>query len=80
MRNSIEGAGILVQVLHSLLLFLTIAPPSLELRTEAASIPDSLFQWKRKQCDKNDCRGVLVELEGVTGKKTVASEAMTVKN
>jgi len=32
------------------------------------------------QCDKNDYRGVLAALEGVTGKKAVDSEAMTVKN
>jgi hypothetical protein len=32
------------------------------------------------QCDKNDYRGVLASLEGVTGKKAVNSEAMTVKN
>jgi hypothetical protein len=32
------------------------------------------------QCDKNDYRGVLTGLEGVTGKKAVDSEAMTVKN
>lgn len=32
------------------------------------------------QCDKNDYRGVLDGLEGVTGKKAVDSEAMTVKN
>jgi len=32
------------------------------------------------QCDKNDYRGVLTGLEGVTGKKAVNSEAMTVKN
>jgi len=32
------------------------------------------------QCDKNDYRGVLAGLEGVTGKKAVDSEAMTVKN
>jgi hypothetical protein len=32
------------------------------------------------QCDKNDYRGVLLGLEGVTGKKAVDSEAMTVKN
>ena len=32
------------------------------------------------QCDKNDYRGVLVGLEGVTGKKAVDSDAMTVKN
>ena len=32
------------------------------------------------QCDKNDYRGVLAGLEGVTGKKAVNSDAMTVKN
>jgi hypothetical protein len=32
------------------------------------------------QCDKSDCRGVLLGLEGVTGKKAVDSGAMTVKN
>jgi hypothetical protein len=32
------------------------------------------------QCDKNDYRGVLAGLEGITGKKAVDSEAMTVKN
>jgi len=32
------------------------------------------------QCDKNDYRGVLMGLEGVTGKKAVDSDAMTVKN
>jgi hypothetical protein len=32
------------------------------------------------QCDKNDYRGVLLGLEGVTGKKAVDSDAMTVKN
>jgi hypothetical protein len=32
------------------------------------------------QCDKNDYRGVLAGLEGVTGKKAVDSTAMTVKN
>jgi hypothetical protein len=32
------------------------------------------------QCDKNDYRGILAGLEGVTGKKAVDSEAMTVKN
>ena len=31
------------------------------------------------QCDKNDYRGVLAGLEGVTGKKAVDSDAMTVK-
>jgi hypothetical protein len=32
------------------------------------------------QCDKNDYRGILAALEGVSGKKAVNSEAMTVKN
>jgi CxxC motif-containing protein (DUF1111 family) len=32
------------------------------------------------QCDKNDYRGVLAGLEGVTGKKAVNSDALTVKN
>lgn len=32
------------------------------------------------QCDKSDYRGVLAGLEGVTGKKAVNSETMTVKN
>lgn len=32
------------------------------------------------QCDKSDYRGVLAGLEGVTGKKAVDSEAMTVRN
>jgi hypothetical protein len=32
------------------------------------------------QCDKNDYRGVLTALEGITGKKAVDSDAMTVKN
>jgi hypothetical protein len=32
------------------------------------------------QCDKNDYRGVLTGLEGVTGKKAVDSTALTVKN
>ncbi len=32
------------------------------------------------QCDKNEYRGVLAGLEGITGKKAVNSEAMTVKN
>jgi hypothetical protein len=31
------------------------------------------------QCDKNDYRGVIAGLEGVTGKKAVNSDAMTVK-
>lgn len=32
------------------------------------------------QCDKNDYRGVLAGLEGISGKKAVDSESMTVKN
>jgi hypothetical protein len=32
------------------------------------------------QCDKNDYRGILMGLEGITGKKAVNSDAMTVKN
>ncbi len=32
------------------------------------------------QCDKNDYRGILTGLEGISGKKAVDSEAMTVKN
>lgn len=32
------------------------------------------------QCDKNDYRGVLAGLEGITGKKSVDSDTMTVKN
>ncbi len=32
------------------------------------------------QADKSDYRGVLAGLEGVTGKKAVSSDAMTVKN
>jgi hypothetical protein len=32
------------------------------------------------QCDKNDYRGQLTALEGITGKKAVNSDAMTVKN
>ena len=32
------------------------------------------------QCDKNDYRGVLAALEGITGKKAVDSDALTVKN
>lgn len=32
------------------------------------------------QCDKNDYRGVLLGLEGVTGKKAKDSDALTVKN
>jgi hypothetical protein len=32
------------------------------------------------QCGKDDYRGILLGLEGVTGKKAVDSDAMTVKN
>ncbi len=32
------------------------------------------------RCDKNEYRGILAGLEGVTGKKAVNSENMTVKN
>jgi hypothetical protein len=32
------------------------------------------------QCDKNEYRGILMALEGMTGKKAVDSDAMTVKN
>jgi len=32
------------------------------------------------QCDKNEYRGILAGLEGVSGKKAVDSETMTVKN
>ena len=32
------------------------------------------------RCDKNDYRGVLAALEGVSGKKAVNSDTMTVKN
>jgi hypothetical protein len=32
------------------------------------------------QCDKNDYRGIIAALEGVSGKKAVNSDAMTVKN
>ena len=32
------------------------------------------------QADKNDYRGILAGIEGITGKKAVDSEAMTVKN
>ena len=32
------------------------------------------------QCDKNDYRGILAGLEGVTGKKAVDADTMTVKN
>ncbi len=32
------------------------------------------------QCDKNEYRGILAALQGVSGKKVVDSDAMTVKN
>jgi hypothetical protein len=32
------------------------------------------------QCDKNDYRGILTALEGISGKKAIDSDAMTVKN
>jgi hypothetical protein len=32
------------------------------------------------QCDKHEYRGILAGLEGVTGKKAIDSDAMTVKN
>ena len=32
------------------------------------------------QCDKNEYRGILAALEGITGKKAIDSEAMNVKN
>jgi hypothetical protein len=32
------------------------------------------------QCDKNEYRGILAGLEGITGRKAVDSDAMTVKN
>jgi hypothetical protein len=32
------------------------------------------------QCDKNEYRGILTALEGVTGKRAIDSDAMTVKN
>jgi hypothetical protein len=32
------------------------------------------------RCDKNEYRGILAALEGVSGKKAVNSDAMTVKN
>jgi hypothetical protein len=32
------------------------------------------------QCDKNDYRGVLAGMEGISGKKAVNSDTMTVKN
>jgi hypothetical protein len=32
------------------------------------------------QCDKNEYRGILAAIEGITGKKAVDSDLMTVKN
>jgi hypothetical protein len=32
------------------------------------------------QCDKNEYRGILTGLEGVTGKKAIDSDSLTVKN
>ena len=32
------------------------------------------------QCDKNEYRGILAALEGLSGKKAVNSETITVKN
>jgi len=32
------------------------------------------------QCDKNEYRGILTGLEGITGKKAVDTDALTVKN
>jgi hypothetical protein len=32
------------------------------------------------QCDKNEYRGILMALQGITGKKAVDADAMTVKN
>ncbi len=32
------------------------------------------------QCDKNEYRGILAAIEGITGKKAVDSDAMNVKN
>jgi hypothetical protein len=32
------------------------------------------------QCDKNEYRGILAAMEGISGKKAVNSDAMTVKN
>ena len=33
-----------------------------------------------RHCDKNEYRGIINGLEGVTGKKAINSDAMTVKN
>jgi hypothetical protein len=32
------------------------------------------------QCDKNEYRGILTGIEGITGKKAIDSDALTVKN
>ena len=40
----------------------------------------AFFARSGMQCDKNDYRGILAGLEGVSGKKAVDSETMTVKN
>jgi hypothetical protein len=32
------------------------------------------------QCDKNEYRGILTGLEGITGKKAVNTDTLTVKN
>jgi hypothetical protein len=40
----------------------------------------AFFARSGVQCDKNDYRGILAGLEGVSGKKAVDSETMTVKN
>ena len=32
------------------------------------------------QCDKNEYRGILMALEGISGKKAIDSDGMTVKN
>jgi hypothetical protein len=32
------------------------------------------------QCDKNEYRGILTAIEGITGKKAIDSDALTVKN
>jgi hypothetical protein len=42
--------------------------------------PTAIKSGFAMQCDKNDYRGVLAALEGVSGKKAVNSDAMTVKN
>lgn len=42
--------------------------------------PDGTKGGFAMQCDKNEYRGELAALEGITGKKAVNSDAMTVKN